>query len=254
MPKQKNKKEWEKFGEQDPYFGVLSREKFKKESLNEKNRKEFFYSGERYIIHSFSVIQKQLNRKLKFENILDFGCGIGRLIIPFSKHAKEVTGVDISLPMLKKAEENCEKRKIKNIVLVRSDNHLPSSSKKFELINSFLTFQHIEPRLGLKNFQELINLLSDDGIFIAHFIYDRDSKPFKKILPKIRRKIPFSNALSNLRHGKKINSPVMEIYHYNLNKIFKIIKKNNLEFFFTEHTTHGDHLGIILYLQKTNPS
>ena len=35
---------WKQWGEQDPYFAVLSRNKFRKENI-EENRKEFFESG-----------------------------------------------------------------------------------------------------------------------------------------------------------------------------------------------------------------
>jgi hypothetical protein len=35
---------WKQWGEQDPYFGVLSLDKFRKENIDD-NRTEFFESG-----------------------------------------------------------------------------------------------------------------------------------------------------------------------------------------------------------------
>ncbi len=40
---------WEAYGRQEPYFGVLTRERFLRRNLDEAARAEFFASGERHV-------------------------------------------------------------------------------------------------------------------------------------------------------------------------------------------------------------
>jgi SAM-dependent methyltransferase len=57
--------------------------------------------------------------KLDAEDIvLDVGCGPGVLALPFSKLAKTVTAVDLSLGMLEVLRENAKAQKLENIVCV----------------------------------------------------------------------------------------------------------------------------------------
>ena len=38
--------EWENWGKKDPYFGVLTNEKFRSQKLSDESRIEFFESGQ----------------------------------------------------------------------------------------------------------------------------------------------------------------------------------------------------------------
>jgi len=42
-------KAWQEWGENDPYFGVYTNEKFRLENLTADSKNEFFASGEKYI-------------------------------------------------------------------------------------------------------------------------------------------------------------------------------------------------------------
>lgn len=60
-----------------------------------------------YDYYSKYYIQKWCNFQ-KNHCILDFGCGVGRLAIPFAKYVNEVHGVDISPSMIAVAQQQSE--------------------------------------------------------------------------------------------------------------------------------------------------
>src|SRR5947209_17814502 len=98
---------WKRWGNRDPYRGVLFHERYKRRSLNE-NLNEFFDTGESYIgslMQHLEVLYPGLPRR----TAVDFGCGVGRLSIPLAKRFQNVIGVDISSGMLDEARRNCSK-------------------------------------------------------------------------------------------------------------------------------------------------
>ncbi|MBN1234038.1 MAG: methyltransferase domain-containing protein [Candidatus Coatesbacteria bacterium] len=92
--------EWQEFF--DIYAKEYETEVFTKNTLNEVD---------------FIIRELKLNPPLK---ILDAGCGIGRHSIELAKRGFQVTGIDISLSMLKEAERNAGKAGV-SIELIRTD-------------------------------------------------------------------------------------------------------------------------------------
>ena len=82
-------REWEKFGRKDPYFGVLSQEKFRATRIDAAARAEFFETGERHVATCFETIRRCLAPSFAPRRTLDFGCGVGRLVIPFARRCAE---------------------------------------------------------------------------------------------------------------------------------------------------------------------
>src|SRR5579859_2751915 len=93
---------WKWYGENDPYYGVLSHPRFR----NSETRSEFFATGEKYVQSLLSMIRQHLDGGFAFEKVLDFGCGVGRILIPLSKMSSSAVGVDISPGMRKEALKN----------------------------------------------------------------------------------------------------------------------------------------------------
>src|ERR1700745_2897018 len=98
---------WERFGKNDPYFAVLTYPQFKSANLNADALDEFFKSGEAYADQLISNLQKSfsLHDLSTIKNVLEFGCGTGRIMIPLAKRFESITGVDISESMLKEAKK-----------------------------------------------------------------------------------------------------------------------------------------------------
>ena len=63
-------KAWKAYGKKDPYFGVLTHEKFKDKNLNEEHKKEFFATGLQYANRIFRLIHTHIDKDFKPDSIL----------------------------------------------------------------------------------------------------------------------------------------------------------------------------------------
>src|SRR4051794_20216366 len=115
-------KAWEKFGKDDPYFGVLAHERFTAGQIG-ANLSEFFNTGrsavsqivERYEAH-FGPLPK--------DRALDHGCGVGRLTLPLAERFEEVIGLDVSPSMIAEATSNAAQAGAANARFALADDQL----------------------------------------------------------------------------------------------------------------------------------
>jgi hypothetical protein len=75
-------KAWEAWAKIDPYYAVLTDERFR--AGNDPG--EFFDSGEKHIDQAFRTITS-IAPAFAPQAAIDFGCGVGRLLIPLSRRA-----------------------------------------------------------------------------------------------------------------------------------------------------------------------
>lgn len=99
------------------------------------------------------------------KNILEWGCGVGRIIrhLPgLSKNAK-VVGADINEAMIA-----WDAAHIPDVQFVKTDYQppLPFTGQAFDLVFAFSVFTHIEYRLQQSWLQEIHRILMPDGIFL----------------------------------------------------------------------------------------
>ena len=245
--------EWEKFGKDDPYYGVLSHNKFHKSNLTEENKEEFFTHGFNYIDDVLDKIRQHIDPTFSIKKLdkkaLDFGCGVGRLVIPLSNIAQEVTGVDVSDSMLNEAKKNCAARSIRNVTFVKSDDNLSLLNCKYDFIHSIIVFQHIPVTRGEKIFANLIAHLECGGVCVVHFTYAKTSA-ILKFVSFVKKYVPMSKNAINLIRGRKFFAPQMQMNSYNLNHLFLMIQKANISDCYTAFTNHGGELGVVVYFKK----
>jgi len=242
-------KDWEKFGRDDPYFGVLTDEKYLSSNLNEATRGEFFRSGEAYIEYILKVIRERVDPGYTVARALDFGCGVGRLVIPLASRAHQVTGVDVSEAMLAEARKNCDARSLRNVTLVKSDDGLSQVAGTYNLIHSFIVFQHIPVARGERIFSRMVDLLEDGGVGVMHFTYAKDYE-VKGLLPWIKTYIPLASNVINWIKGRGFFYYGMQMNAYDMNPLLLILQKAGVVEFFTEFTHSIDEFGLILYFRK----
>jgi len=99
--------------------------------------------------------------------VLDNACGAGRISIPLSCHLT-VIGLDLSLYLLKRANQKAEESGIKSLYLVRGDmRYLPFKSNIFDAVISMWTsfgyFSDEENEVALR---ENVRVLKPGGKFI----------------------------------------------------------------------------------------
>jgi ubiquinone/menaquinone biosynthesis C-methylase UbiE len=242
-------KAWEKWGKEDPYFGVLSDEKFRGDAITSDAITDFFKSGEEHISYVMSVIQQHFPGYVP-QKAIDFGCGTGRLVLPLAKICTHVTGIDVSDSMLDEARKNVEKNNFQNVAFIKSDDTLSLLQGEYNFIHSYIVFQHIPTERGEKIISNLLTHLSKDGVAVLHLTYGKRSKMFRRVLDTLRYNVPFFQNLINMIRGRKISEPPMQMNSYNLNRILDIFQRNAVGKIFIEFTAHSHYLGVILYCQK----
>jgi SAM-dependent methyltransferase len=153
------------------------------------------------------------------ERTLDFGCGVGRLVIPFARAGSNVVGVDISRSMLAEARRNCEQLRLSNVELLHSDDGLSAVSGRFDLVHSCLVLQHIPPRRGRRIIGELIKRVRLGGFVVLQFYYRCNAPLVLRALVRACYAVPFANYARNLVRGRPVREPAMELHVYDLPRV-----------------------------------
>jgi SAM-dependent methyltransferase len=228
----------------------LTDERFRRENLNDEALKEFFESGEKYIDLILDLMHAHLDPAFQPKRALDFGCGVGRLLMPLARICDSVTGVDVSHHMLQEARRNCEVRGIDNVELVGSDDSLSTVSGTFDLIHSYIVFQHIPTERGERLMRNLIHRLQENGIGVLHFTYHWNASRISKFLYRLRRSSKLFHTLMNIREGSSVNNPLMQMNEYNINNLLLILQEAGCHHSYVRFTDHSECLGVVLFFQK----
>ena len=246
--------EWEKWGKKDPYFGVLTNESFRKENLDAAALSEFFRQGESDINELIDIFKRRFGVDLSPKRSIDFGCGVGRVLIPLARISEETIGVDVSVSMLNEAHRNCQKKNISNVRLLKLSDYRENSSLSVDFIHSMIVFQHIPTTRGIVLFNTLLTNLRPGGLGAIHFLYSKseysNNNGIQKevsIFRKTKRKV--KRILRLIKFRSEID-PFMEMNCYNLNQIIHILQNDNIKEFYTKLTDHGGCWGVLLAFQK----
>jgi len=143
--------------------------------------------------------------------VLDAACGVGYGSSLLSQKAKNVIGIDYSKTAIKFANKNYRNKKIK---FFESNILNFNYKKKFDIIVSLETLEHINKSDGIKWIKKCFSLLKKNGIFIC-------SSPLRRI----RNKKIF---ITNPHHLYEMRRSELERY---LKKIFKV---KNINLFIQE--------------------
>src|SRR3972149_6163501 len=106
---------WERYGRENPYYGVLTSEHYRSKALDAQSLEAFFASGESYVREMLARLEADFPGALRPARALAFGCGAGSIVIPLAQRFEEVVGIDISPSMLAEAVKNCAERGIPNV-------------------------------------------------------------------------------------------------------------------------------------------
>jgi|SRR5579884_1532037 len=218
-------KAWEKFGRDEPYFGVLAEEKFTAHKIGE-NRDEFFASGRRSVSRIIHRFEEHFGA-LVGGRVLDHGCGVGRLALPLAECFSEVVGLDISPSMLAEARSNAKRLAATNVRFVLADDELSAADGGFDFVNSYMTLQHIRVRRGIRILSQLISKVKPGGGFHVHFSV-RTDRLRSRALWWASHHIPGVKIWQNICAGRRWNAPAMQMNNYPLNRIIVLLASHGI--------------------------
>jgi SAM-dependent methyltransferase len=266
--------EWELWGSRDPYYGVLTNPKFRSDVLTAEAKEEFFYSGRCHVDYVIAACRLLADPSFVPDRVLDFGCGVGRLLVPFAGVAREVVGMDISPSMLSEARRNCDERGAGGVVLMPSDDQLSAAEGGFDLVHSCIVLQHIELPRGRDLFSKLVDKVSPGGFGALHVTYAWDifastfGQPpapvpappppppdslgvVKARLKKLLRgrDVEVASQPAPLTNGEK-RDPEMQMNYYDVNELLFIIQRAGASQIRLDFTDHGGALGAFFFFRK----
>lgn len=233
-------RDWESWGKQDPYYGVLSDERFRADTLTGDRKQDFFRSGEAHVASLFERISRLFPGEFSPRHSLDFGCGVGRLLMPIARRSEHATGVDVSPSMLAETEDNCAAEGIDNVELVRSDDTLSQVLGSYDLVHSHLVFAHIHPRRGLALIDILAGKVRPGGFIAVQVPYACSAPRWKRFLVKLRYQLPLLHALRNLLRGRPAGEPAMQLHTYPLPHLFRLLRRHGFKEIIVSTDTFGD--------------
>lgn len=165
------KKNWDRFGRQDPLWSILTRPD---KAKGRWNLDEFFRLG----VEEISAVKMYLDRMVgAFSRglALDFGCGVGRLTQALSAHFDHCIGVDIAPSMIELANKyNLHGSRCEYVVNDAADLSI-FDDDQFDFIYSNIVLQHMEPRYSKAYMREFVRILAPKGILLFQITTERSS-------------------------------------------------------------------------------
>ena len=224
--------DWNALGEAEPFFAVLTDERFLRERMSDEDREAFFASGEADVAHIFELINRP---DFTPRSALDFGCGVGRLTRALTKRVKRVVGVDIAPSMLRMARENAP-----NAVFSPT---IPD--ERFDLILSLIVFQHIPIRRGEALLVELLGRLENGGVAALHFTFRRPGSSLRRVARAIRARVPLVHRIAQ-RLRRERPMPYMQMNEYDPERVLAIMRGHGCAEPRIVPTNHGGIEGAIV--------
>ncbi len=257
-------RDWEDWGARDPYYGVLTHPRFRTATLTPEAREEFFHSGRVHAEHVINTVRTHIDPAFAPQRILDFGCGVGRVLIPFAHMAGEAVGMDISPSMLAEAGRNAEAQGVNNLRLLLSDDKLSALQGDFDLVHSCIVLQHVEIPRGRELFRQLVQRIRPGGMGALQvtFAWDYHDTTFGQppLAPspaaqgsldrlKTRLRGLFSPAAQPPEFAIR-KDPEMQMNFYNLSELLYLMQKAGARSLHTDVTNHDGALGVFMFFRR----
>ena len=209
-------KAWQKWGRDDPYFGVLADERFAAARIGD-SRELFFASGRAYVTGLLAQFEHHFG-PLPRTRALDHGCGVGRLSLPLAAAFDTVVALDVAPAMLTEASSNAAAAGATNITFARADDQLSWAEGKYDFVNSHLVLQHIPVRRGMAIIDALAERVAPGGGFHFQLTLRTDRGPLRWLY-WASANIPGVKLVQNILAGRPPTAPAMQMNHYPLGDI-----------------------------------
>jgi 2-polyprenyl-3-methyl-5-hydroxy-6-metoxy-1,4-benzoquinol methylase len=154
---------WRALGSEDPYWSVLTHERFRMTAMTPEAEDEFYKSGEGDVHRMFFECERAQIHLRRSGTVLDFGCGTGRLGEHLSRLFAHYVGVDISSSHLALAKGRLSSSDRGTVEFQLLPDFL-QRDQKFDVIISLIVLQHNPPPTIVRMLKKLIDSLSDGGV------------------------------------------------------------------------------------------
>lgn len=204
-------RQWEALGAERPHHSVLTSVDYLPKAF-QANEDAFWKSGYTEVQQIKSILA-QASLALPSEGvILELGCGVGRVTIPLSMHARKFYAFDISAPHVDIARIRAEKMERNNIEFIISAVDQPISFPRMDFFYSKIVLQHNTPPIIRATLESVFASLNPGGIALFQ-------------VPTYARKYSFS--LRNYLNNNENRDMEMNCIPQYI--VFEIAKKHDLD-------------------------
>lgn len=138
---------WSALGATDPFWSVLTDERWRSKNMTDEERIEAFYdTGEGDLLRLDAWLRRNSVELASQGVCAEYGCGVGRLTQWLAKRFRCVVAFDVSEPHLQIARDRMSRLRIDNVdfILVRGMADLERLCN-VDLFYSFIVLQHNPP-------------------------------------------------------------------------------------------------------------
>lgn len=238
--------DWNQLGQVDPFWAVITDERFRAGRMDATTRDAFYQSGVIDIDQFHTALKRNFSAPDHFEACLDFGAGVGRLLVPMAQRARQAVGVDIADSMRAICQTRLDELGLSLVKLVPTPKEAAAFGP-FDWVNSFIVLQHIPPARGMVLIEDLLAMVSPGGFLSlqvtthreAHLMPQDTAGPARKLLRQVRK---------SLFPRQDVGQITM--YDYDLGQVLALFTRAGCPRLVLEHTDHGGHHGYMIYAQK----
>jgi len=204
--------------------------------------REFFASGERDVDYLLSLTDPTGEGAYPPRDVLDFGCGAGRLTLAWAKRAAHVVGFDAAPTMIEIAR--------KHAAGVANVQYTTTLAGEFDLVCSLIVFQHIPVREGEALFAKLLSMLRPGGVAMIELSFARPGGALKKIARRLRAASPLVHRIAQIVSRDKRRLPYMQMNVYDRDRVMAIVRDAHCGEPRFVATSHGGIDGAIVVAKK----
>ena len=131
---------------------------------------EFFSSGERDYLLFVDPVIDSLGLEPSASEMLELGCGVGRMTRSLAQRFKRVYAVDVSPEMVSRAQDYCPDLNNVSWEVVNGFDLSSISDSCMDFAFSFLVFQHVPQQdISLGDIGEMLRVLKPGGAFLFQY-------------------------------------------------------------------------------------
>jgi hypothetical protein len=228
-------------GRTEPFFTVSSASQYRKRNMmSSAAQKLFWKEGYDCVQAIFTAVGS-----CSFRSILDYGCGIGRLLRCVMTHTEIAYGVDVSVPLLEKAAKVCP------FAMLMEYEQWLASPPVVEFSYSVIVFQHIPEEEGLLILDKLLR--STEKLCAFHIVVS-DPRPWPIRCLFHLSFAPFFAGLSNWLRARPWNEPRIPMFCWNIEKVKTSFKREGFELSIQPFPHCADPWESYLFIGKRKPA
>lgn len=173
---------WDSRAAEDPFYFIDNRLQYRNPDLD-----RFWQEGERDLGQFLASVAESLSTE---DDVLEIGCGVGRLTRAIAPQVRSVCALDVSERMLELARHH--NSHLENVTWIQGDGHTLAGvgSQTAEACVSHVVFQHIpDPEVTLSYVREIGRVLRPGGWAAFQISNDSSVHESRPALRRARRAV-----------------------------------------------------------------